>query len=100
MRYPRQFGAIVIVPRIYVAEAIRESGTEYWPAIIGLIQEHTPVELPDNANICPAFDIAIKEDFDANTLLVRITAMEPIPGLWELVPGNQYPRHRLEFNHG
>jgi len=99
MRILREFGVIVVVPRIYVREAMREYHLGYWPAIIRLIQDHTDVELPDNANACAAFDMEAREDFETNSLLVCITATEQIPGFFELRPGFSYPHTRLgEFN--
>lgn len=98
MRHLTEHGVIVVIPRIYLKEAIREYGLGFWPTVIGLIQDHTEIELPDNANLCAAFDMEIKDDFEANTLLVRITATEPVPGLFEIVPGSHYVHTRMRVS--
>jgi hypothetical protein len=90
MRQLIEYGVIVKVPKVYITAMMHESHLGYWPSIIKLIQAHTDIELPDKANMCTAFDIECREEFETNSLLVRISTLEQIPGLYEMVPGNNF----------
>ena len=90
MRQLTEFGVIVEIPRIYVSTMQRETRMGLWQVIVKLIQVHTDIDLPDNANVCAAFDMECKDDFERNVLLVRISTIERIPGLYEMVPGSSY----------
>jgi len=99
MRKLTEYGAIVKIPRIYISEMIRENdGVGYWPAIVRLIQLYTDIELPDTANVCGAFDMATEEEFESNSILVRISTLENIPGLFQLAPGMHFPHMNLRIH--
>lgn len=98
MRPLTEYGVIVEIPRIYISAIQHETRMGLWQAIVKLIQIHTDIELPDNANAYAAFDMECKDDFERNVLLVRISTLERISGLFEMVPGSSYVHVRLRID--
>jgi len=92
-----QYAAIVRIPKIYISVEIQKRGYSKDQVIGILIRNNTDIELPTDARKFKTCEFEYKEAFETDCLFVRITSLEPFPGLWELVPGYHIPHKNLNF---
>jgi len=91
-----QYAVIVRIPNIYISAEIYKTRQTKNQVIDEIIRNNTDIELPLDARKFHICEFKYKEDFETNCLLVRITSLDPFPGLWELIPGYNIPHKNLE----
>lgn len=87
----KEWGIIVVVPYSFINKYRDKWCLTPQDAALSIIADYTEIKME---NYGP-FKFGFMDDFGTNCMLVRITANEPISGLYAMVPGNEYVRLNL-----